>query len=65
MQMTQPNHKDKKTEPLQKDSAQSLFKIRSCVKVGALDLSAFTLDNLSHSSGTLDQTLQEDAFKEW
>lgn len=64
MLFKQINNQEKNAERLPKGSAtpQSLFKVKSGVKVGALDLSAFSLDNLSQSTGTLEQTLQEDAF---
>lgn len=64
MLFKQINNQDKNVERLPKGSAtpQSLFKVRSAVKVGALDLSALSLHNLSQSTGTLDQTLQEDTF---
>lgn len=45
----------------QKRSHRS-FKVKSGVKAGAIDISAFSLDSLSHSNNSLDDTLNSDLF---
>ena len=44
------------------EKAPTLFAVKSGIKSGAIDVSSLSLDNLSHSKGTLNQTLNSDLF---
>ena len=40
----------------------TLFAVQSGIKSGAIDITPLSLDNLSHSKGTLDETLNSKLF---
>lgn len=56
---TTHNHENSEALQNQPATQSSFFKVRSDVKVGALDFSGFSIDNLSDSLSSLGDSVKE------